>query len=193
MPIRPVDAVQRRAVVLDLAGERLDAEREQQREREHDRGVAEREPEADGQRPLAVGHQLAGGVVDRRDVVGVEGVPQPERVRGDAEPDAEDLRAERVVVRGDEREQRDPADDVQRRRRPRPCRRRPAHSRRVSRLRIRRSRPPRVLGATVAILLLFWGRVSPGGPASLAGPPLGVWCARRRSSDHRPPRRHLRT
>jgi len=31
-----------------------------------------------------------------------------------------------------------------------------------------------------------------GGPASLAGPS-SVLCARRRSSDHRPPRRQLRT
>ena len=34
-------------------------------------------------------HQLAGGVVDRADVVGVEGVAQPERVGGDADADAE--------------------------------------------------------------------------------------------------------
>src|ERR1700737_1447103 len=34
-------------------------------------------------RPLAGGHQLSGGVVDARDVVGVEGVPEPEEPRGD--------------------------------------------------------------------------------------------------------------
>ena len=41
-----------------------------------DRRVAEGEEEPGGERPLAVGHQLAGGVVDGRDVVGVEGVPE---------------------------------------------------------------------------------------------------------------------
>ena len=60
----------------------------------------EGEPEADRQRALALGHQLAGGVVDRGDVVGVEGVPHPQGVGGDAEADAEDLmRADLVVVR----------------------------------------------------------------------------------------------
>ena len=44
--------------------------------------------------PLAVGHQLAGGVVDGGDVVGVEGVPHAEGVGGDAQADAEDLRAD---------------------------------------------------------------------------------------------------
>ena len=48
---------------------------------EHDdRRMAEREEEADRDRPLAVLHQLAGDVVDRRDVVGVDRMPQPERV-----------------------------------------------------------------------------------------------------------------
>ena len=51
---------------------------------EHDRRVPEREEEADAERPLAVGHQLARGVVDRADVVGVERVAQAERVGGDA-------------------------------------------------------------------------------------------------------------
>jgi hypothetical protein len=39
--------VQRRVVVLDRVGERLDARGEQEREPEHDRGVSKREPEAD--------------------------------------------------------------------------------------------------------------------------------------------------
>ena len=43
--------------------------------------MAEREEEAGAERPLPVLQQLARRVVDRRDVVGVEGVPQPERVR----------------------------------------------------------------------------------------------------------------
>ncbi len=81
--------VQVRAVVLDRPVERADADREQEREREHDRRVPEREPEADAQRALALAHQLARRVVDRRDVVGVERVPQPERVRRHADPDRE--------------------------------------------------------------------------------------------------------
>ena len=51
------------------------------REREDDRRVAEREEEAGAERALPVLQQLPCRVVDRRDVVGVEGVPQPERVR----------------------------------------------------------------------------------------------------------------
>jgi hypothetical protein len=41
-------------------------------------------PTDSGRFPLA--HQLAGGVVDRGDVVGVEGVPHAQRVRGEPEP-----------------------------------------------------------------------------------------------------------
>ena len=50
----------------------------------HDRAVPEAEPEADEQRLLAVRDEAARHVVDRRDVVGVDGVPQPERERQDA-------------------------------------------------------------------------------------------------------------
>ena len=72
--------------------------------------VAEAEPEADAHRALAVGHQLAGGVVDGRDVVGVEGVPHAEGVRREAEADAEDRAADLVVVRGDDPDQQPPAE-----------------------------------------------------------------------------------
>src|SRR5213592_1994914 len=50
-------------------------------ETEDDRRVAEREEEAGSERPLPVLQQLPCRVVDRRDVVGVEGMPQPEGVR----------------------------------------------------------------------------------------------------------------
>ncbi len=43
----------------------------------------------DAQRPLALAHQLAGRVVDRRDVVGVERVAQAERVGGHPDADRE--------------------------------------------------------------------------------------------------------
>jgi len=66
-------------------------------------------------RALPVGHELAGRVVDRGDVVGVEGVPHAQGVGGDAQPDPEGPgRAEVVVARGDQQEQRAPADHVQR-------------------------------------------------------------------------------
>ena len=65
-------------------------------------------------RRLALADELAGGVVDRGDVVGVEGVPDAEHVGGQADADAEDAgAAEPVVVRGDREDQHAPADDVQ--------------------------------------------------------------------------------
>jgi hypothetical protein len=75
--------------------------------------MAEGEPEPHRDRAFAVGHQLAGGVVDGRDMVGVEGVSQAQGVGGDAEPDAEHLRAHRVVPGNHDQQQRSPCDDVQ--------------------------------------------------------------------------------
>jgi len=43
--------------------------------------MAHREEEADPDRPLPPPDHQPGGVVDGRDVVGVEGMPDPERVR----------------------------------------------------------------------------------------------------------------
>src|SRR5207248_62237 len=56
------------------------------REPEDDRRVAEGEEEAGAERAFPVLQQLPRGVVDRRDVIGVEGVSQTERVseRGEA-------------------------------------------------------------------------------------------------------------
>ena len=58
---------------------------------------------------LAVVHQLARGVVDRRDVVGVKGVSRTEGVGEDADADAEAL----VVARDDEDDEDAEAEDVQ--------------------------------------------------------------------------------
>ena len=55
-------------------------------EREDDARVAEREEEADAERALALREHLPRRVVDRRDVVGVEGVSEPERVGQCPEP-----------------------------------------------------------------------------------------------------------
>jgi hypothetical protein len=111
------DPVEEAALVqmtlADRAGQRADAEGEQQAEHEDDRGMAEREEEPDRQRALAVGHQLARGVVDGADVVSVERVPGAERVSGQPDPRAERLRADAVAAGDHDREQRDPAEDVQ--------------------------------------------------------------------------------
>ncbi len=127
-PMTPVTECSSELSFSTWPGERLHPDREQERQREHDRGVAEGEPEPDRERLAdlgaghaggfllgVVGHQLARGVVDRRDVVGVERVPQPERVREDADADREDrvVTAEVVVVRHHEAEQDAEADDVQ--------------------------------------------------------------------------------
>jgi hypothetical protein len=68
-PIQLV-TLERRACVPHGPAERPDPDRDQKRECEHDREVPEREEEeADAQRSVALRHQLAGGVVDRRDMV----------------------------------------------------------------------------------------------------------------------------
>jgi hypothetical protein len=105
--------VQGRVVVAHLGSERSGPESEQDREADHDRRVTEREEEADGHRTLALGHELSRGVVNRGDVVGVEGVAHAERVREDPGADAEHtLGAKAVVVHRRDDDQR-PADDVQ--------------------------------------------------------------------------------
>ncbi len=75
MPIRPADRLHR-GDVADQPGR----DRDHDRQADHDRRVAEREEEAHRDRPLAVLHQLAGRVVDRRDVVGVDRVAEAEGV-----------------------------------------------------------------------------------------------------------------
>ena len=50
------------------------------RHQHHDRRVAERKEKADADRTLALLHELAGDVVDRRDMVGVDCVAQAERI-----------------------------------------------------------------------------------------------------------------
>ena len=77
------------AVVLERRDVRVDGlgrDREAGGEREDDRRVAEREEEADAERPLAFLEELPRRVVDRGDVVGIERVAQTERVGEHAEP-----------------------------------------------------------------------------------------------------------
>ena len=113
-PMSPVAWCRAEPPVGDRAAQPADAQDDERAEREHDARVPEREEEPDAQRALAVVHQLARRVVDRRDVVGVEGVAQAERVGGDPDADAEGAAVpEVVVVRRDDGEQQEEADAVQ--------------------------------------------------------------------------------
>src|ERR1017187_1955413 len=75
--------------------------------------MADREEEADRERPLAVADQLAGGVIDRGDVVGVERVPHPQRVGEYAGAHAEHLAAAEVIAPADGGGEQPPAEHVQ--------------------------------------------------------------------------------
>ena len=105
---------ERRVRILHGPVERTHADRDQERKNEHDRRVSERKPETDAQRPLARSHQLARGVVDRGDVIRIERVSQPQRVRGDPNPERQHPRLARVVPAWPaEREQPDEAEPMQ--------------------------------------------------------------------------------
>ena len=54
---------------------------------EHDRRMTQRKEEADAERPLALLQHESHRVVDRRDVIGIERVAQPEHVGDETEPD----------------------------------------------------------------------------------------------------------
>ena len=53
----------------------------------HDRRMTQRKEEADAERPLALLQHESHRVVDRRDVIGIERVAQPEHVGDETEPD----------------------------------------------------------------------------------------------------------
>jgi hypothetical protein len=74
--------------------------------------MTEREPEPDRHRSGLLFHQLAGGVVDRGNVINIEGMAHAEGVRGDAQPDSERLAAERQVLWGNQHEQQSKADHM---------------------------------------------------------------------------------
>ena len=63
---------------MRLQGGRRDGDADRH-QRDHG-GMAEREEEAHRDRPLAFGHQFARDIVDGRDMVGVDGVAQPQRI-----------------------------------------------------------------------------------------------------------------
>ena len=76
VPMTPPMSWKASSWLLQGRGRRGDGDRGQ----DHDGRVAEREEEADRQRLLAFLHQLAHDIVDGRDVVGIERMPQAERV-----------------------------------------------------------------------------------------------------------------
>ena len=75
-PDHAADVLEAGEVALDVLGRDGDGQGQAD---DHGR-MAQGEEEPDAERPLAPLHQVAGGVVDGRDVVGVEGVAQPEAV-----------------------------------------------------------------------------------------------------------------
>ena len=104
--------VQLRGIVLDRPDDGPDPGRQQQRQPEHHRRVAQREEESDGKGALPVAHQLAGGVVDGGDVVGVEGVPQAQGVGRQPDTNAKRLAAQAKPCRLHDVYQGDPAEKV---------------------------------------------------------------------------------
>src|SRR5207253_5660745 len=68
--------------------------------------VSERKEKANSERLLALLQQLPGGVVDRRYVVGIESVPEPEGV-------GQDRRTDQGGVSRRDRQQRSPAHQVE--------------------------------------------------------------------------------
>jgi hypothetical protein len=82
---RSADAAQLTAASHHPLHDPLDRQAERDRDEEDNRRVPEREKESDADRFASALEQLASGVVDRRDVVRVEGVTQAERVRQTAE------------------------------------------------------------------------------------------------------------
>src|SRR5581483_5418765 len=108
-PDRGADALETAlgsAVTDDALHDGLRGESECERDEEDHGRMAEAEEEPDADGPPALLQQLARGVVDRGDVIGVERVAQPERVREPAQ--AHEGRVCRAL-----RENEAPADRVQ--------------------------------------------------------------------------------
>ena len=75
--------------------------------------MAQRKEEPDAERTLSVVQEFAGGVVDGRNVVSIEGVAHAQCVGQHSGPEAEDLCAVDVVVAAGRQGQQAPPDDVQ--------------------------------------------------------------------------------
>ena len=83
---------------VEAAFERAGGQRDDGGGEHHDGRMAEREEEADADRPLALLHQLARHVVDRRDMVGIDGVAQTERIGQEGGADQH-----RIIAKRDQR------------------------------------------------------------------------------------------
>ena len=83
---------------VEAALERAGGQRDDGGGEHHHGRMAEREEEADADRPLALLHQLARHVVDRRDMVGIDGVAQTERIGQERGADQH-----RIIAKRDQR------------------------------------------------------------------------------------------
>ena len=76
--------------------------------------MAQREPEPGGLGAPTVPNEFACGVVDHRDVIGVEGMSNAEQVGGESHPDIEhSLRSEAEVLRNHRDDQHPPPHQVE--------------------------------------------------------------------------------
>ncbi len=83
---------------FEAAFERAGRQRDGDGSKHHDGRMTEREEQTDANRPLALLHLGPRDIVDCRDVVGVDGVTQPERIgeKGGADQ-------HRIIMEGDQR------------------------------------------------------------------------------------------
>jgi hypothetical protein len=100
-------------LVEDRLDDTANSKRQQQCQGKHHARMPQREPKSDRQGAVAAPHQPPRGVVDRRDVIGVEGMPHAQHISGKPDADAEHLRAVTQMLRDDDGKQDGPADNVQ--------------------------------------------------------------------------------
>src|SRR2546421_4917043 len=101
------DALQLAVGADHVADHELGGKSERHRDQEHDRRMPKREEESNAEGLLPLLEQLAGGVVDGRDVVRVERMPQAKRVGETAEAEHDG------IPRGDQQQHHPPANDMQ--------------------------------------------------------------------------------
>jgi len=87
---------------IEARGERRGGERNANRQGHHHGRVSERKEEADADRALALLHEPAGNVVDRRDMIGIDCVPQAKGI-GEQSRAQED----RLIAQGHKRPEPD--------------------------------------------------------------------------------------
>ena len=115
----------------DAAHDSRRGKRHGNREQEHDRRMTEREKEADAERAAAFLQHESHRIVDRRDVVGVEGVAQSEHVGDEAKADQRGVRCRVVQVQAEARDVQE-GDEAEETRQPDPLARGEGHARRIA-------------------------------------------------------------